>query len=77
MSFNAAAFVPLLTMTSVMSVAFRVHPVYCWGSLGSPRDEIARASDISVHERGGVIVDDLLRTNDEDIYAIGEVALHG
>ncbi|CAM9743104.1 unnamed protein product [Discosporangium mesarthrocarpum] len=42
-----------------------------------PRDEIARASDISVHERGGVIVDDLLRTNDEDIYAIGEVALHG
>lgn len=42
-----------------------------------PRDEIARASDITVHERGGVIVDDLLRTNDEDIYAIGEVALHG
>ncbi|CAM9706285.1 unnamed protein product [Ascophyllum nodosum] len=42
-----------------------------------PRDEIARASDIAVHERGGVIVDDLLRTNDEDIYAIGEVALHG
>ena len=44
---------------------------------GRPRDEIARASDIEVHERGGVIVDDLLRTNDEDIYAIGEVALHG
>lgn len=42
-----------------------------------PRDEIARASDIAVHERGGVIVDDKLRTNDEDIYAIGEVALHG
>ncbi|CAM9398686.1 unnamed protein product [Pylaiella littoralis] len=42
-----------------------------------PRDEIARASGIEVHERGGVIVDDLLRTNDEDIYAIGEVALHG
>ena len=43
----------------------------------SPRDEIARVSGIEVHERGGVIVDDLLRTNDEDIYAIGEVALHG
>lgn len=42
-----------------------------------PRDEIARQSDIAVHERGGVIVDDYLRTNDEDIYAIGEVALHG
>eukprot|EP00752_Nemacystus_decipiens_P006641 g5971.t1 len=42
-----------------------------------PRDEIARASGIEVHERGGVMVDDLLRTNDEDIYAIGEVALHG
>lgn len=46
---------------------------YC----GRPRDEIARASGIEVHERGGVIVDDLLRTNDKDIYAIGEVALHG
>lgn len=44
---------------------------------GRPRDEIARASGIEVHERGGVIVDDMLRTNDEDIYAIGEVALHG
>lgn len=44
---------------------------------GRPRDEIARASGIEVHERGGVIVDDLLRTNDKDIYAIGEVALHG
>lgn len=43
----------------------------------SPRDEIARVSGIEVHERGGVIVDDLLRTNDEDIFAIGEVALHG
>ncbi|CAM9426633.1 unnamed protein product [Chrysoparadoxa australica] len=42
-----------------------------------PRDEIARASGLEVHERGGVLVDDLLRTNDPDVYAIGEVALHG
>ena len=41
-----------------------------------PRDELARESDIKVGERGGVIVDDRLRTSDEDILAIGEVALH-
>ena len=41
-----------------------------------PRDEVARNSNIDVHERGGVIVNDQLRTSDENIYAIGEVALH-
>jgi nitrite reductase (NADH) large subunit len=41
-----------------------------------PRDELARAAGIAVGPRGGVIVDDALRTNDERISAIGEVALH-
>ena len=42
-----------------------------------PRDELARASGLIVGQRGGVVVDDHLRTNDPDIYAIGEVALYG
>jgi nitrite reductase (NADH) large subunit len=42
-----------------------------------PRDEIARASGISVHERGGIQVDNALRTSDADVFAIGECALHG
>jgi nitrite reductase (NADH) large subunit len=41
-----------------------------------PRDEVARESGIEVHERGGVIVDDELRTSDPNVFAIGEVALH-
>jgi nitrite reductase (NADH) large subunit len=41
-----------------------------------PRDELARAAGLAVGERGGVIVDDCLRTSDPAIYAIGEVALH-
>jgi nitrite reductase (NADH) large subunit len=41
-----------------------------------PRDELARACGLHVGDRGGVIVDDLLRTSDPFIYAIGEVALH-
>ena len=42
-----------------------------------PRDELARDCGLRVGERGGVVVDNLLRTSDPDIYAIGEVALHG
>jgi nitrite reductase (NADH) large subunit len=42
-----------------------------------PRDELARASGLAVGQRGGVVVDDRLRTSDPDILAIGEVALHG
>ena len=42
-----------------------------------PRDELARDCGIEVGERGGVLVNDQLRTSDESIYAIGEVALHG
>ena len=41
-----------------------------------PRDEVARKSNLNVHERGGVIVDDSMRTSDPRVYAVGEVALH-
>ena len=41
-----------------------------------PRDELARACGLEVGPRGGVVVDDRLRTSDPDIFAIGEVALH-
>ena len=42
-----------------------------------PRDEVARKSEgVTVHERGGVLVDDQLRTTAENVFAIGEVALH-
>ena len=41
-----------------------------------PRDEVARISGLEVHQRGGVIVDDKLKTSADDVYAIGEVALH-
>jgi nitrite reductase (NADH) large subunit len=42
-----------------------------------PRDELARACGLVVGQRGGVVVDDHLRTSDPNIYAIGEVALYG
>src|SRR5207249_4996508 len=42
-----------------------------------PRDELARTCGLMVGQRGGVVVDDNLRTSDPDIYAIGEVALYG
>jgi nitrite reductase (NADH) large subunit len=41
-----------------------------------PRDELAKTCGLNVHARGGVIVDDRLRTSDENIFAIGEVAVH-
>ena len=41
-----------------------------------PRDELAKANGIKIHARGGVLVDNQLRTNDESIFAIGEVAVH-
>lgn len=41
-----------------------------------PRDDLAKSCSLAVGERGGVIVDDQLRTSDPSIYAIGEVALH-
>src|SRR5262245_10180721 len=41
-----------------------------------PRDELARSSGIEIGERGGIVVDDALRTSDPQIYAVGECALH-
>lgn len=40
-----------------------------------PRDELARQCGIEVGQRGGVVVDERLRTSDPDIFAIGEIAL--
>ncbi|MEO3862028.1 nitrite reductase large subunit NirB [Acrocarpospora sp. B8E8] len=42
-----------------------------------PRDELARASGLAVGERGGIVVDEGMRTSDPSIYAIGECALVG
>jgi nitrite reductase (NADH) large subunit len=41
-----------------------------------PRDELARSAGVTVGPRGGVVVDDRMRTSDERVFAIGEVALH-
>ncbi len=40
-----------------------------------PRDEIARSSGIEVGARGGIVIDDLCKTSEPDIYAIGECAV--
>ncbi len=42
-----------------------------------PRDDLARACGLMAGQRGGVVVDDHLRTSDPDIFAIGECALYG
>ncbi|WP_405148033.1 nitrite reductase large subunit NirB [Sphaerisporangium sp. NBC_01403] len=42
-----------------------------------PRDELARQAGLPVGERGGVVVDEGMRTADPAIYAIGECALAG
>ena len=39
-----------------------------------PRDDVARASGIQCHTRGGVVVQDDLKTSAPDVYAIGECA---
>src|SRR5687768_2021015 len=41
-----------------------------------PRDELAKATLLNVHPRGGIIVDSYLKTNDENIFAIGEAAVY-
>src|SRR5262249_46972549 len=41
-----------------------------------PRDDLARACGLLTGQRGGVVVDDQLRTSDSNIFAIGEVALY-
>ncbi|HAT30742.1 MAG TPA: nitrite reductase (NAD(P)H) [Janthinobacterium sp.] len=42
-----------------------------------PRDELARASGLTVGPRGGIAIDDSCLTSDADVYAIGECALWG
>jgi nitrite reductase (NAD(P)H) len=39
-----------------------------------PRDELAKASGIECHSRGGIIIRDDLQTSAQDVYAIGECA---
>ncbi len=41
-----------------------------------PRDELAKATLLNVHPRGGIVVDDYMRTTDESIFAIGEAVVH-
>ena len=41
-----------------------------------PRDDLANESGIELGERGGILVDNRLQTSDEDIFAVGECALH-
>lgn len=41
-----------------------------------PRDELAKSTMLDTHERGGVLVNDLMQTSVDDIFAIGEVACH-
>ena len=40
-----------------------------------PRDELARQAQLTVGQRGGIVIDNFCRTSDRDIYAIGECAL--
>ncbi|GAB3036897.1 nitrite reductase large subunit NirB [Spirosoma pulveris] len=40
-----------------------------------PRDELAKASGIETHPRGGILVDNFLQTSDPSIFAIGECAV--
>ncbi|HEY6178598.1 MAG TPA: FAD-dependent oxidoreductase, partial [Kofleriaceae bacterium] len=41
-----------------------------------PRDELARDAGIATGPRGGIVVDDAMRTSDPCVFAVGEVALH-
>lgn len=40
-----------------------------------PQDTLARSAELSIGERGGIIINDHCQTSDPDIYAIGECAL--
>ncbi len=41
-----------------------------------PRDEVAQKSGIEIGPRGGIVVDNYMKTSLNDIFAIGECALH-
>ncbi len=38
-----------------------------------PNSELAREAGLALNERGGIVVDEYLRTSDKDIYAVGDV----
>lgn len=40
-----------------------------------PQDQLARDNDIAIGERGGIVIDNVCKTSDPSIYAIGECAL--
>jgi nitrite reductase (NADH) large subunit len=40
-----------------------------------PRDELAKIAGLETHPRGGIVVDNQLRTSDPSVFAIGECAL--
>jgi len=40
----------------------------------TPRDDLARQAGLECVEKGGVVIDDLLQTSVQDVYAIGECA---
>ena len=39
-----------------------------------PNSELAREAGLKLNERGGVVVDGMMRTNDKNIYALGDIA---
>jgi nitrite reductase (NADH) large subunit len=41
-----------------------------------PHDSLAKNNDLMTGERGGIVINDQCQTSDENIYAIGECALH-
>ena len=41
-----------------------------------PRDELGKTSGLEMGARGGIVVDNKMRTSDKNIFAIGEVALY-
>lgn len=40
-----------------------------------PQDTLGRQTELEIGERGGIVINDYCQTSDDDIYAIGEVAL--
>jgi nitrite reductase (NAD(P)H) len=40
----------------------------------TPRDDLARQAGLKCVEKGGIVVNDLLQTSAQDVYAIGECA---
>ena len=41
-----------------------------------PRDELAKVANLEVHPRGGILVNNYLKTSDDSIFAIGESVCH-